>query len=398
MKVFTNTNFATGKAHAKVNDNRIVGLAIADGNVMQAEADTVPIGVSHNYAADAGYPVTVIPLGAGFARVKSGEDFALTDLGVAVGPDANGCAVSSPTHVVGILAGLSADVEGATESKSGDDVVVLLCGCGGLNPNPNGTARFVVVDDGEGLAVAGVLVTITIPDGDDLTGLTDEDGIVEFKLPAGEYAWAAEKEGYDLDKASGQVEVTESTTVLVEITATELTEGTVAFEVLKEGHGVQDVEIIVMLLGEIVDSDTTDSDGTVSFDLEAGDYTWEADIDTFVYDFTSDSNDVTVTAGKTTEVDIVATSSTKGSVKFIVETGDSAPVGGVEIAITETANPVETKLTDARGIAKFKLDAGQYDWAATLADYTLVDNSGTITIVSGSPGSDVEIVATLVSG
>lgn len=397
MKVFTNTNFATGKAHAKILENKIVGLDTTDGHVIQAIADTVPIGVSHNYAADAGHPVTVIPLGAGFARVTSGMNFNAGDLGVAVGPDANGCAVSSPTHVVGILAGLSADVEGAIESKNGDDVVVLLCGCGGLNPNPNGTARFEVVD-GDNLAVAGVLVTITIPDGADLTGLTDAEGAVEFSLPAGEYAWAAEKEGYDLDKASGQVEVTESTTVLVEITATELTEGTVAFEVLKEGHGVQDVEIIVMLLGEIVDSDTTDSDGTVSFDLEAGDYTWEADIDTFVYDFTSDSNDVTVTAGKTTEVDIVATSSTKGSVKFIVETGDSAPVGGVEIAITETANPVETKLTDARGIAKFKLDAGQYDWAATLADYTLVDNSGTITIVSGSPGSDVEIVATLVSG
>ena len=397
MKVFTNTNFATGKADDTIQANRIVGLSTVSGNVMQAVADTVPIGVSHNYSADAGCPATVIPLGGGFARVKSGMDFGVIDLGVAVGPDANGCAVSNPTYVVGILAGLSADVEGAIASASGDDVVVLLCGCGGLVPNPNGAARFEA-KDGDGLAVEGVLITITIPDGDDLTGYTDEEGIVEFRLPAGEYDWAAEKEGYDLDKASGQVEVTESTTVLVEITATELTEGTVAFEVLKEGHGVQDVEIIVMLLGEIVDSDTTDSDGTVSFDLEAGDYTWEADIDTFVYDFTSDSNDVTVTAGKTTEVDIVATSSTKGSVKFIVETGDSAPVGGVEIAITETANPVETKLTDARGIAKFKLDAGQYDWAATLADYTLVDNSGTITIVSGSPGSDVEIVATLVSG
>lgn len=149
MKVFTNINFATGKAHAEIKESRIVGLAVADGNVMQAVADTVPIGVSHNYAADAGCPVTVIPLGGGFARVKSGEDFTLVDLGVMVGPDANGCAVSGATYSVGMLAGLSADVEGAATSVAGDDVVVLLCGCGSDGDGAGFGSMIVVVEHGD---------------------------------------------------------------------------------------------------------------------------------------------------------------------------------------------------------------------------------------------------------
>lgn len=129
MKVFTNTNFATGKAGAAIEENVFVGLSTETGDVIQAVADTVIIGVSHNYAADEGCPVTVIPLGAGFARVKAGEAMDLEDLGKVVGSDAKGHAIlaaESPVNTGGILAGLSADVEGATAAAKGDYVVVLL--------------------------------------------------------------------------------------------------------------------------------------------------------------------------------------------------------------------------------------------------------------------------------
>lgn len=135
MKVFTNTNFATGKAGADIEENVFVGLSTETGDVIQANADTVVIGVSHNYAADKGCPVTVIPLGAGFARVKAGEAMKLTDLGKVVEPDAKGNAVladaEGATNPGGILAGLSADVEGATAAAKGDYVVVLLSLQGG---------------------------------------------------------------------------------------------------------------------------------------------------------------------------------------------------------------------------------------------------------------------------
>lgn len=398
MKVFTNTNFATGKAKAKILENRIVGLDTTDGRVIQAIADTVPIGVSHNYAAEADCPITVIPLGGGFARITAGMGFGVADLGVMVGPDANGCAVSTPTYSVGILAGLSADVEGAVEAEEGDDVVVLLCGCGGIYPDPKGTARFQVLD-GEGLAVAGVLVTITIPGEDDLTGETDAEGVVEFRLDEDTYAWAAEKDGYELDVSADDVTVEASTTTVVEITATKITQGTVEFEVLKDSVGVDEADVTIMLLGEIVDSDATNSSGIVSFDLEEGDYTWAVDIDAYVYDFDPDSGPVTVTAGKTEEVKITAASTqTQGSVRFIVGLNDKTPVEGVEIVISKDANPVETKTTGANGIAKFKLDAETYNWAATLEDYTLTDASGTVTITIGSVASDVEITAALTNG
>jgi|LSQX01.2.fsa_nt_gb hypothetical protein len=308
MKVFTNTNFATGKAKATIYENRIVGLDTTDGNVIQAIADTVPIGVSHNYAADAGHPVTVIPLGAGFARVKSGMDFAVTDLGAAVGPDANGCAVSTPTHVVGILAGLSADVEGVIESKKDDDVVVLLCGCGGLNPNPNGTARFEALD-GDNLAVPGVLITITIPDGDDLTGLTDENGIVEFKLPAGDYDWAATLDGHTINPNDGNITVAEGEVATEELVVTEVTpmKGTVKFTVLDgDEQPVKDVEIVLSYDQTTVDTQLTGDDGVADFEVDTGTYNWVATLEG--YTFVPPSGEVTIPVGMAADpVDIVAT-------------------------------------------------------------------------------------------
>ena len=128
MKVFTNANFATGKADAAIGENVVVGLSTTTGNVIQAVAATVPIGVTHNYATDAGQPVTIVPIGAGFARVKAGAALVVGDLGAPVGADATGRVVKAPTKVLGILAGLSADVEGALSAAAGDDVVVLLTG------------------------------------------------------------------------------------------------------------------------------------------------------------------------------------------------------------------------------------------------------------------------------
>lgn len=310
MKVFTNTNFATGKAHAEILENRIVGLAAADGNVMQAVADTVPIGVSHNYAADAGCPATVIPLGGGFARVKSGMDFALVNLGVMVGPNKDGCAVSGAAHSVGILAGLSADVEGATASVAGDDVVVLLCGCGGLIPNPNGTARFEAVD-GDGLAVGGVLITITIPDGDDLTGLTDENGIVAFRLPAGKYDWAATMDGYTINPDDGSITIVEETVTTEELVATEVTpqKGTVKFSV-KDGSSqpVKDVEIKITYESTTVDTKLTDETGVANFEINTGIYDWVATLTD--YTFAPPSGSVTIPVGTAAaDVEVVATHS-----------------------------------------------------------------------------------------
>lgn len=309
MKVFTNTNFGTGKAHAKILENRIVGLDTTDGNVIQAVATTVPIGVSHNYAADAGYPITVIPLGGGFARVKSGMDFDVSDLGAMVGPDANGCAVTGADHSVGILAGLSADVEGEIASVAGDDVVVLLCGCGGLNPNPNGIARFEAVD-GDGLAIEGVLVTITIPDGDDLTGLTDEDGIVEFKLEAGEYGWAATLDGHTISPDDGTITIEEGKTTTEDLVATEVTpqKGTVKFTVVDgEDTGVKDVEIELSYDSTVADTKMTDEDGVAEFEIDTGIYTWKATKEDYSF-APSDTDSVTIPVGAAADpVNLVAT-------------------------------------------------------------------------------------------
>lgn len=309
MKVFTNTNFATGKADDTIQANRIVGLSTVSGNVMQAVADTVPIGVSHNYSADAGCPATVIPLGGGFARVKSGMDFGVIDLGVAVGPDANGCAVSNPTYVVGILAGLSADVEGAIASASGDDVVVLLCGCGGLVPNPNGAARFEA-KDGDGLAVEGVLITITIPDGDDLTGYTDEEGIVEFGLPAGKYDWAATLDGHTIAPDDGSITVAEGEVAVEELVVTEVTpqKGTAKFTVLDGSQvGVDGVEIELSYDSTVVDTKMTDSDGVAEFEIDTGTYDWKAEKADYTF-APAGTGSVTVPVGAAADdVDLVAT-------------------------------------------------------------------------------------------
>ena len=69
MKVFTNTNFATGKADVAIPANTDVGISTTTGNVIPAVAATIPIGVSHYFDSDAGLRVTVVPFGAGFARV-----------------------------------------------------------------------------------------------------------------------------------------------------------------------------------------------------------------------------------------------------------------------------------------------------------------------------------------
>lgn len=129
MKVFTNTNFATGKADAAIPANTVVGISTTTGNVIPAVAATIPIGVSHNFDTDAGCPVTVVPIGAGFARVKAGAKLGVTDLGASVGADSTGRVIKSPTVELGILVGLNADVEGSiADAVAGDDVVVLLTG------------------------------------------------------------------------------------------------------------------------------------------------------------------------------------------------------------------------------------------------------------------------------
>lgn len=207
MKVFTNTNFATGKAGGDIKANRIVGLNTTSGDVIQAIASTVPIGVSHNHDADEGFPVTVLPIGGGFARVEAGATLAVSDLGAKVGADAQGRVVKSPTYVIGVLAGLSADVEGATSAAAGDDVVVLLNG-GYADAGPSipatGKVKFTALDDET--PEENVVVTITVG-GQALTGLTDDKGEVEFELHVATYPWGAAKSGKTVTDATGTVTI-----------------------------------------------------------------------------------------------------------------------------------------------------------------------------------------------
>ena len=207
MKVFTNTNFATGKAGGDIKANRIVGINTTSGDVVQAIASTVPIGVAHNHDADEGYPVTVLPIGAGFARVTAGEALVASDLGAKVGADAKGRVVKSPTYVLGILAGLSADVEGATSAAAGDDVVVLLNG-GYSDDGPSvpstGKVKFTALDNDT--PEENVVVTITIG-AQAFSGLTDSKGEVEFELHVATYPWGAAKTGKTVTDATGTVTI-----------------------------------------------------------------------------------------------------------------------------------------------------------------------------------------------
>ncbi len=207
MKVFTNTNYATGKAGGDIKANRIVGLDTTSGDVVQAVASTVPIGVAHNFDADKGYPVTVLPLGAGFARVTAGEALAASDLGAKVGADAEGRVVKNATYALGVLAGLSADVEGATSAATGDDVVVLLNG-GYAYDGPaipsTGKVKFTALKGTT--PEENVVVVITIGD-QALSGLTDAEGEVEFELHVATYPWGASKNGKTVTDATGTVTI-----------------------------------------------------------------------------------------------------------------------------------------------------------------------------------------------
>lgn len=221
MKVFTNNNFATGKAGGAIGANRIVGLDTTTGDVIQANATTYPIGVSHNYAQDAGFPITVLPIGAGFARVTAGESLSVSDLGASIVPDKDGLAIKGSEFIVGVLAGLSADVEGATSAAKGDDVVVLLTGVkAAANPTPEskGTLQFVVVD-GTTAGVKDIEIAITV-DGQTLSAKTDEDGVVEFVLEVGEYTWEATSTTHTYDTSTDTATVVAFRTVTVDIVAT----------------------------------------------------------------------------------------------------------------------------------------------------------------------------------
>ena len=223
MKVFTNTNFATGKADAAIEANVVVGLSTTTGDVIQAVAATVPIGVSHNYATDAGQPVTIVPIGAGFARVKAGEELVVGDLGSPVGADATGRVVKTPTKVLGILTGLSADVEGALSAAAGDDVVVMLTGDNDTvyeaPPAPVATTgKLKFVATAAGAALAGVEIDVTVTDGT-LMNVTNAAGEHEFELAAGTYAWTAELATYTITPASGSATVAVGETKIVELSA-----------------------------------------------------------------------------------------------------------------------------------------------------------------------------------
>lgn len=223
MKVFTNTNYATGRAAGDIKANRIVGLETSGGDVIQAIATTAPIGVSHNFDADKGCPVTVIPIGGGFARVTAGESLAVTDLGASIGPDAQGRAVKSDSNMVGILAGLSADVEDATSAVVGDDVVVLLSGviaAPEATPDSKGTLKFVVVDNADpAQPVKDIVISITV-DGQTLSDKTDAQGVVEFVLTAGAYTWAASGDGYTYVPSTASATAVAYKTVVVDVVAT----------------------------------------------------------------------------------------------------------------------------------------------------------------------------------
>ncbi|MFA5448839.1 MAG: hypothetical protein WC292_00135 [Clostridia bacterium] len=222
MKVFTNNNFATGKAGGAIGANRIVGLDTTTGDVIQANATTYPIGVSHNYAQDAGFPITVLPIGAGFARVTAGESLSVSDLGASIVPDKDGLAIKGSEFIVGVLAGLSADVEGATSAAKGDDVVVLLTGVkAAANPTPEskGTLQFVVVD-GTTAGVKDIEIEVELDGGKTLTGTTDEDGVVEFVLEVGDYTWEATSTTHTYDTSTDSATVVAFRTVTVDIVAT----------------------------------------------------------------------------------------------------------------------------------------------------------------------------------
>ena len=223
MKVFTNTNYATGKAGGAIAPNRIVGLDVSTGDVIQAIADTTPIGVSHNFAQDKGFPITVLPIGAGFARVKAGEALTVSDLGASIGPDAQGRAVKNQSNMIGVLAGLSADVEGATSAATDDDVVVLLCGviaAPEATPESKGTLKFVVVDNADpAVPVKDIVISITV-DGQTLSDKTDAQGEVEFVLTAGAYTWAASGDGYTYVPSTASVTAVAYKTVVVDVVAT----------------------------------------------------------------------------------------------------------------------------------------------------------------------------------
>lgn len=223
MKVFTNTNYATGRAAGDIKANRIVGLETSGGDVIQAIATTAPIGVSHNFDTDEGCPVTVIPIGGGFARVTAGESLGVADLGKSIGPDALGRAVLDEVNMVGILAGLSADVEGATAAVEGDDVVVLLSGviaAAQAGPESKGTLEFVVVD-GSATAVKDIVIEVTV-DGQTLSDKTDASGVVKFVLTADDYAWAATSVTHSYDTDTGTATVAAFSTTVVNIVATAL--------------------------------------------------------------------------------------------------------------------------------------------------------------------------------
>lgn len=223
MKVFTNTNYATGRAADDIKANRIVGLETTGGDVIQAIATTAPIGVSHNFDTDEGCPVTVIPIGGGFARVTAGESLGVADLGKSIGPDALGRAVLDEVNMVGILAGLSADVEGATAAVEGDDVVVLLSGviaAAQAGPESKGTLEFVVVD-GSATAVKDIVIEVTV-DGQTLSDKTDASGVVKFVLTADDYAWAATSVTHSYDTDTGTATVAAFSTTVVNIVATAL--------------------------------------------------------------------------------------------------------------------------------------------------------------------------------
>lgn len=298
MKVFTNTNYATGKAKSAIKANRIVGISTADGDVIQALAATVPIGVSHNFDTDAGQPVTVVPIGAGFARVKAGETLELADLGEPVGADADGRVVKSYTYAIGVLAGLSADNESATAAAANDDVVVLLSNIlvSEAPVSTKGTATFTV-KGADGNGVAGVAISLTV-DGGSLVKNTDVDGKAEFELDADTYAWTATKAGYTIVFASGSVVIAADADAAVALLAVQ-TKGTAKFTALAGATPELGVLVSITLNGKTL-SGLTDAAGEVEFELDAGTYVWAASKETKTIAPATDS--VVVTAGATENI------------------------------------------------------------------------------------------------
>lgn len=307
MKVFTNTNFATGKASLDIEANVFVALSNADGNVITANSDTPPIGVSHNNPTPRGSAVTIVPTGAGFARVKAGQEFTLADLGAVVGSNALGFAIKNPSFGAGILAGLSADAEGAIAAEAGDDVVVLLDCCAAPSTSAtDGYAKFVVTSN-VGSPVSGAVITLFVAGSLAQNITTDASGIAIFNVPAGQHSWSAVSSGNVLTTSSGDVVVVAGATATVNILATPAAgvQGTLKFVVNTGGTGVSEVDVTIDLPDRNKLSGKTDENGIKIFTLDADIYPYLLSKTNYTFVPTTDS--ATVTAGAETLVEVAAT-------------------------------------------------------------------------------------------